>query len=653
MADLEQLSRRSPGDWFYDVRDQLKQHIYNRSRAAFDAGDAERDALDSADAVEARSRAIREALVAGFGGLPETGGRLNARTVGELDEGWLKIEKVIFESRPGHHVTANLYLPEDRPHPAPAIQFLCGHCSRAKHEPEYQRVCRYLACAGFIVLAQDPIGQGERFSYYDAQLRREVVSSCCPDHDHAGAQLIPLGQGLARYFLHDSMRGIDYLLSRPEVDGARIGVTGNSGGGTQTSLMMMGDPRIAAAAPGTFLNSRRSYQLVGGAQDAEQIWQGFTARGFDHEDVILAMAPKPVCVLAVTQDFFPIEGTRSSVERCRRIWKLFDRESCVQLVEDTCGHCYSPVLAQAAADFFSRHLLHRSAEPAPPAKTATLPPEQLWCTETGQVQAAFPGCRFVWEETSDVLATALRQRAGDDEARGIATSWLRQRVERFRSLAPLNPRFYDHVESQQLAAQYAMWWSQPELCGHGCMLKSETAASHTDEIVLALWDGGVKGISSHGDWIRSRCEAGDGVFVLDTSGVGGLEPRPINAAPIHGFYGTIHKLADDLLWLDDDLVSLRVWDVLRALDLLEQWPGLTNPRISVYAHGGHGSYGRLAALLDQRITAVTVAGPRASWSEWVGSRFYDEFDIYSLILPGALQHFDLPDVDAWNRLQRD
>jgi hypothetical protein len=66
---------------------------------------------------------------------------------------------------------------------------------------------------------------------------------------------------------------------------------------------------VAAAAPATFIMNRETYQRTGQPQDAEQIWPGFTGAGLDHEDILLAMAPKPVCVLAVTSDFFPIEGT--------------------------------------------------------------------------------------------------------------------------------------------------------------------------------------------------------------------------------------------------------------------------------------------------------------------------------------------------------
>jgi hypothetical protein len=64
---------------------------------------------------------------------------------------------------------------------------------------------------------------------------------------------------------------------------------------------------------------RRSFMYSGAGQDSEQIWPGMTALGFDHEDILLAMAPRPVLVLAAQYDYFPIEGTRRTVRRASRI----------------------------------------------------------------------------------------------------------------------------------------------------------------------------------------------------------------------------------------------------------------------------------------------------------------------------------------------
>lgn len=113
--------------------------------------------------------------------------------------------------------------------------------------------------------------------------------------------------------MNDQMRAIDYMLTRPEIDPKRIGITGNSGGGTQTVSMMVCDDRIAAAAPATFLTGMREFLYTGMSQDMEQMWPACVEYGFDHVNSLMLFAPKPVAVLALTSDFFPIEGTRKSV----------------------------------------------------------------------------------------------------------------------------------------------------------------------------------------------------------------------------------------------------------------------------------------------------------------------------------------------------
>src|SRR5256886_7252050 len=138
------------------------------------------------------------------------------------------IEKVIFESLPGFFVTANLYRP-NQPGRYPAVLFQSGHTQEGKPEP--QRAAANLALKGFVVLCFDPIGQGEREQTYDPQLKAPAAGWSVNEHIHAGAQSILVGESVSRYFIWDAKRALDYLLSRPEVDAARVGAVGCSGGG--------------------------------------------------------------------------------------------------------------------------------------------------------------------------------------------------------------------------------------------------------------------------------------------------------------------------------------------------------------------------------------------------------------------------------------
>lgn len=642
---IRELEKFSPGDYFFDVRDQLKRYVYDRTERALAAGDAARDAIRSPQALATYCRAMRRKFIEGLGGLPSSEVPLDARVVGTVPDKGFRIEKVIFESRPKVFVTANLYIPDGITSPRGAVLFVCGHAEEAKGYPEYQTVCRYLVKAGLIVLAQDPVGQGERVSYYERSLNGTTIRWGTQEHDYVGGQVLALGDSLARYFVHDAMRGIDYLRSRPEVDPKKIGVTGNSGGGTQTSLMMMCDPRIAAAAPGTFLMDRKTYMYAGGAQDAEQIWPGATANGFDHEDILLMMAPKPVRVLAVTSDFFPIEGTRRTVQRAKRIWAMLGRKDNLDLVEDFSTHEYTRVLARAAVEFFSKHLLGRKVTPADGPDIEPIDPRRLWCTKSGQVRGEIKDARFVFEENLDRLTQIRKTRRTTAAAarRARAIRWLRDRVFDGRKPGALNPRFYWKAQAEDLAVEAAFWWSQEDLVNSGLVFRDYRLIGKDLPVTIAVWDQGSNDLRGHEDWIRRTCRAGRAVMVLNVSGAGAIAVNPQNAVPVDEFYGAIHKFNDDLVWLNDSIAALRIYDVLRALDMVKAWPGLKAGDIRLYGHGRHGLYARVAGVLDDRVRKTEIVGGMGSYAEWVTSRHYNCHDIRSVIIPGILKYADLPE----------
>ncbi|HEY9250035.1 MAG TPA: prolyl oligopeptidase family serine peptidase, partial [Rariglobus sp.] len=324
----------------HDVKDQLRDYVYGQSLKAFAKGDAARDAVTNTEQLEARRQTMRERLLAEIGGLPPRDTPLHPVTTGIVKRDGYRIENIIFQSMPSVYVTSHLYIPDGRSSPGGAVLFVCGHGPEGKLYPSYQHVCQCLVRAGLVVLAIDPMGQGERLGYRDRESDKPFARRVA-EHEHVGVQCWPLGDGLARYFIHDIVRAVDYLSSRPEVDPAKIGMTGSSGGGTQTALAMICEPRIAAAAPGTFIMNRESYLFAGQAQDAEQIWPNMSALGFDHEDILLGMVPRPVLVLAVTGDIFPIEGTRRTVQRCRRFWDMYGCGGGLQLAEDESHHMYT------------------------------------------------------------------------------------------------------------------------------------------------------------------------------------------------------------------------------------------------------------------------------------------------------------------------
>ncbi|PYI55483.1 alpha/beta hydrolase [Paenibacillus flagellatus] len=646
---IEQLERFELG--LYDLKDQFKRWVYDRSKAAFDAGDRARDEIRTVGEMDARRKRMRDKLIESVGGLPSSDHPLRPVVTGTTRFDGFRVENVVFESRPSTYVTANLYVPDGLNGPTAAVLFLCGHADEAKAYPRYQSVCRRLTAEGLVVLAVDPIGQGERLSYYDRGGGEPDVGCGTKEHDHAGSQCLPLGDGIARYFIHDAMRAIDYLASRPEVDPARIGVTGNSGGGLQTTLVMVCDPRVAAAAPGTFVMNRESYLYAGQAQDAEQIWRGMTKLGFDHEDLVMAMAPRPVIVLAATSDFFPIEGTRRTVARTRRFWDMYGVPNMPALAEDRSVHQYSPPLADAAAAFFAEHLLGRKDQGRPRVFPEPSPEDaaRLSCTASGQVRGDYSDARAVYEENVDRLSELERGRDSlpEGERKRRALEWLNEAVRGSRETTELNPRHLPLAPIEGLAVESNVWWSQRGIFNHGFAFRDEKRAGEELPVSIGLWEGGTRRLRERFDWIRATCAQGRIAFVLDLTADGVCAPHPVNSHPLHNRFGTIHKLTTDLFWLDDSLAAVRAFDLLRAVDMARMLPESCADRVNLYAHGRFGFYAELAAALDARIGALHVEDGPESVAGWVRSRLYDPRDSLGVVLPGMLRYFDLPDLRRW------
>lgn len=221
------------------------------------------EGLKTADDWRKRISEARAALDAVIGPFPERT-PLNPRILGTVRKDGYTIEKIVFESMPGFYVTNCLFIPSHRSAKAPAILYLSGHTAEAFRNPRYQQLVLNFVSKGFIVLAMDPVGQGERLQYYDPGTRKSLAGGSTAEHSYFGKQCFLTGASAARYFTWDGIRAIDYLVSRPEVDPERIGVTGLSGGGTQTSYIAAMDNRVAAAAPGGDIEQivKRGYAVL-------------------------------------------------------------------------------------------------------------------------------------------------------------------------------------------------------------------------------------------------------------------------------------------------------------------------------------------------------------------------------------------------------
>lgn len=620
---------------------QLWEHLKGRISGALADGATRRNQILSPEDLVSHGRALRTFLVDQFGGWPAgDSGTPSSTIAGEVSGEGFSIQNLILETRPKVFATANLYLPTQGKEPLPAVLFLCGHSAEGKAYDRYQSVCQRLVARGLAVLALDPTGQGERLNYFDPKCGKPKIRPATGDHEYCGLQCLLLGQNLSRYMLHDAIRAVDYLVAHPRIDAERIGITGNSGGGTQTALMMAVEPRLAAAAPGTFLTTRQAIFDTGIPQDSEQIWPGFTGAGYDHVDLVAAFAPKPVCILAVTEDFFPIEGTRALVAEAQRFWEMHQVPDVFRVVEDRNLHGFTDPLARAAADFFAR--VFGTHGPEAEAVPEPLPHSEVTCTRSGQVTGDDPEARTIYREN---IAEWNRLRAGGIRI-DAAKKFLREAVDCNRQVVPANLRVIKDLLVEGLRCRGGFWWSQEGLINSGFLIESDEKTSSSRPVTVALWEDGTSALAAHADWIRNQTLTGRAVLVLNTSGTGPIAPQPINTmAEATAVYGSLNRFADDLTTLDDSLAALRTFDVLRAVEGLEEWGGLDpGAEVHIYADGPYGIYGVFAAILERNLKLLPMENSPPRFEELIESEFYDDRSVKSLIIPGLIVHADWKDM---------
>ena len=330
------------------VCDDAATRVYRADARA----DADWRACTTPAALRARQRTVREAVVTALGGFPERT-PLNPQTTGRLARDGYVIEKVMFESRPNVHVTANLFLPDPQKFPGrrPGIIVPCGHSTNGKGADNYQRGCVKAALKGMVAMVYDPIDQGER-----RQSRRSASLWSCSAHNNVGVRAELLGGSVATFRIWDGIRALDYLETRPEVDAARLGVMGHSGGGTMTAWIMCLDDRVRCAAPSGFLSTQRAVCRECGPQDAEQFPFGALAFGFNHLAHIALRAPSPVLHCASQGDFFPITGVLDTAAAARALYATLGAGDAYALSETVGPHAWHESTSSYAVDWMARWL---------------------------------------------------------------------------------------------------------------------------------------------------------------------------------------------------------------------------------------------------------------------------------------------------------
>ncbi|MBM4155785.1 MAG: hypothetical protein FJ221_12270 [Lentisphaerae bacterium] len=627
----------------------MQEWVVGQVRAAEARGDARREAVRGSRSARAYVESVRGRVRECFGPLPEKT-PLNARTTGRVDRDAYVLETVIFESRPGFPVTANLYVPKGRPLPLPGVVGTCGHSVNGKAAEAYQGFAQGLARLGYVALIFDPPGQGERFQYLAAPAAggapAELKSRYGPgvtEHIRAGNQMGLVGEFLGTWFAWDGIRALDYLLSRPEVDPRRVGVTGNSGGGTQTTWLCGLERRWTMAAPACFVTTFRRNAENELPADTEQCPPNALALDLDHSDFLAALAPAPVTILAQEKDFFDVRGATVAHERLRRLYGHLGRGEDAQLVVGPTYHGYTQENREAMYRFFNSVVGYPAPE-GEPALTIEKD-ETLRASSRGQIGTE-PGTRTIFSHTREkavALAAKRGEVRGDALARavreGLRIPALPDAAPDFRILRGIGSRGYPAKRCCTYAVE-----TEPGVFALVTRLDADELTSRpprgTSRAVLY-----VSHRSADAE-LRSdalaRAMAADtnlAFFAMDVRGVGESRPDTCGKDQFLKAYGSDYFLSAHGLMLGRPYLGQKAYDVMRVV----QWIGARgHGEIHLAARGWGALAAAPAAVLCPAVRQVTLKNALTSWTDVATTEDYDW--PFAALPHGVLERFDLPDV---------
>ena len=630
----DDLNFASGLEQFHNIRRMLPSYLNNIGFRMLGERKRRVEHLATIEDVNKRRSYVREQMLKDLGGFPDRT-PLNARVVGVLERPGYRIEKVIFESQPHFYVTANLYLPKTGHPPYPAILYPLGHERGGKTNPTWQQMLGSLATKGFVALAWDPVGQGERLQIFDEDLRESKVGNSTTEHTVVGTQCMLVGDHLARYTIWDGMRALDYLLSRKEVDPARIGLTGNSGGGTHTAYIAALDDRIQVAAPSCYITSWHLMLDTIGPQDAEQTFPLWLQEGLDYPDYLYAFAPKPYLLLSAIRDFFPIAGARETLAEAERVYAAIGEREKVGMFEADDGHGYNKSRRLAAYDWFGRWLKGaRDTDPEPQIEMAT--PEELRCTATGQVSTSLGG-----ESVFTLNQKRLAQLKASRLTRPADLPGKVREVIRYEPPSgPLQVTSYGVITRSGYRIEKLIYESEPGIFIPSLLYVPDAGASKKAAVLMVTGDGKAASASEAEQFAAS----GTVVLSIDMRGTGETRvDTDVNSREFDHYFGDFNNIMTALL-VGKTMAGMRALDISRGVDVLTS--GKEVDPNQVYGYGkDEGALPLLyATVLDGRIRRVMLDGMLVSYESVVNSRVSRR--ILEGVAPGMLKYYDLQDLVA-------
>ncbi len=569
-------------------------------RAQTRACRADDRAPPSRDAWQAQKKSLRERLAHAYGDFPAEPCELAPRTLGVLERDGYRIERLVFQSRPGVWITANTYVPA-REAPCPGVLSVHGHWPWARVDPVPHARALGLVKLGYFVLAVDAFGAGERAiapaqgTYHGAIL---------------GASTWPVGTPLLGLQIYDNMRAADYLASRAEVDANRLAITGASGGGNQTMNAGAWDERFKAVVPVCSVGTYDAY--LGAACCVCEVLPG--ALGFAEEGAILALvAPRALMVVSATRDAhqFSVAEAAKSIARARPVFDLYEAGDRLRHVIVDSGHAYNQPMREAMYGWLAYCL--RGEGDGTPVPEPEIEPEEvnaLRCfPDNDRPKSFLLPPEFVREQALRKLRAV---READHRERWEADALvLRLQLENrvFGGFPRQARRTVDPVEKsagEDTSSESFVLYPEPGMPVPGVLVRPLERSGPLPTAVLADPAGKEAALATRA--AHALLGAGWQLLALDLRGTGETAPPhdAIAGAPDH-------NSAEWSVWMGRPLLGQWCWDILSAVDHVAARADVDAHQIALVGTGAAALAAVCAGALEERVRSVTAFGMLASF----------------------------------------
>ena len=625
----------------------LQEYVVRKIREMNQERNCRIAALKTREDAENYVREVRRNIASCFR-LPEDRSVPRSESLGFVQYDSFKIEKVIYFSRKDLAVTANLYLP-DTPGKHPAVLFLCGHSQIGKAGAAYVAGAANLARKGFVVLVVDPISQGERLQFVGAADAKDC-SSCTREHNMLGKKLRLFGDFFGAWRAYDALRGLDYLLSRSEIDPARVGITGNSGGGTMTSFVQALDERFTMAAPSCYITSwQRNFENELPA-DVEQMIPGLLAKGCEMGDLLLAHAPRPILVMGQKNDFFDPRGLVETCEQVKKVYALLGAEDNIQYFIGPTEHSYSVENREAMYGFFGKHAALTVSDKED-FDAAAINADALNCTASGQLAVSRPELPLV----QDFISTTAKELAASRQI--LDRSALKARLQELLALPDQIDEPYCRIlrgtgaefvpDSRKFFCRFALE-GEPGLLN---ILQLNTSWPYKHFPAYEKVTLYIPHLDSRSELLSAVREDDEVWAGLDMRGVGEVLPLTTDPYPdmrkYSAPYSQNYHYDSIALMFGSSMVGWRVLDILRAVKFIKA-RGVKC--IEIVGRGLGSIPAAMAALLCDDIAAVKLYDALENYTS-LAERRVTRWP-QSCMVPGILEYMDLPDIYAALRSEK-